>query len=217
MCRGIDWADRLSQIFFDPSRRQGSPDKVAGDNTIRFRPAGDFAGAQSNPAKTLTLTGIAVDALFPGAAITQPLDEVLGQLDFIGASNFWHTMRVALNDAGAVTPALLHQAMRNNREMTHAAMNAILVEMPAGDQVFMRPILEKSIFTTQWTLRVLRQAFGIPLTQIPGDDGVGVTFTPYGDDHNRFSWTLGTAVLLASPAPTNLVAAVPAIRVPAPP
>ena len=46
--------------------------------------------------------------------------------------------------------------MRDDSNMTYAEMNVKLAGMPADDQAFMRPISEKSIFATQWTLRVLR-------------------------------------------------------------
>lgn len=98
MCQGIDWADLLSQIFYDPSKRDGSPDKAVRDKVIKFRPNDGGPGrSQSNHTRTFNLTGDAMDALCSPVAITQPFDSVLRQLDFIGASNFWHTLRVALN------------------------------------------------------------------------------------------------------------------------
>ena len=167
------------------------------------------------------LTGEALRALFPGAAITQPLDSVLRELDFIGASNFWHTLRVALNGE-AFDVSTFQKIMVINRLLTHEELRSQvegeLDGMNDDERKFMLAIYDKSVFTAQWTLRVLRQAFGVPLTEKSGDGGKEMTFTPYngsGDDNNRFSWTLGTAVLLASTDPKELEVAVAATRVPA--
>jgi len=210
-CRGIDWADIFSQIFYDPAKRIGSPDEVR-DNITKFRRDDGLEASQGNPSKTFFLTRYAVDALFPGgAAITEPLDPVLRKLDFIGASNFFYSLGVALHDKRTVKLSKLHQAIRKDREKTYEQTNGELARMPPGERDLWRSIFEKSIFTTRWTMRVLRQAFGISLMGESDEGGRDITFTPYNGD-NRFSWTLGTAVLLASSDPEKLSAPVDAIR-----
>lgn len=193
--------------------RIGSPDDV-GEKITKFRQDEGLEASQANPSKTFFLTRYAADALFPGAAITKPLDPVLRKLDFIGASNFFYSLGVALHNKRTVKLSKLHQAIQKDREKTYEQMDGELARMSLEDRKFNRPILEKSIFTTRWTMRVLRQAFGISLMGESDEGGRDITFTPYNgiEGENRFSWTLGTAVLLASSDPEDLRAPVDAIR-----
>ena len=212
MSRGIDLADLFSQIFYDPAKRLGSPEEEVEGNIIRFRPDEGLVERETNLYKTFLLTGYVVDELSPEAAITQPLDSVIRKLDFIGASNFWHSLKVALNDEGNFKLSTLYPTIIENRKTTYAQMNAILAKLPPKDRDFMRPIYTKSIFTTRWTLRVLRQAFGVLLMDEKCEGGKDLTFTPYDGGGNDLSWTLGTAVLLASHDPNDLKLAVAPIR-----
>ena len=216
MCRGIDWADLLSQIFYDPAKRNGSPDDELGDMIARFRPDEGLVGDQTNVYKTFHLARYAVNVLFPGAAITEPLDSVLRNLDFIGASNFFHSFEEASKNKGTLKLSALYQTIMKNRKETYAEMNVKLanLKLPPKKEAQRRLIYERSIFTIRWTMRVLRQAFGVELIDESDKGGEDITFTPYNGiskDH-EFSWTLGTAVLLASRDPKDLKAAVPAMR-----
>ena len=207
-------ADLLSQIFYDPAKRIGSPEEEVEGKIIRFRPDEGLVDHETNLYKTFLLTGFAVDELAPEAAITEPLDSVIRKLDFIGASNFWHSLKVSLNDEGHFKLSTLYPTIFENRKITYAQMNAILAKLPPKNRDFMRPIYTKSIFTTRWTLRVLRQAFGVLLMDGSGKGGKDLRFTPYdgSGNGNDLSWTLGAAVLLASHDAKDLKPAVAPIR-----
>ena len=62
-------------------------------------------------------------------------------------------------------------------------------------------IYDNSFFNARWTVHVLNRVFGLDLKKAFSDEGRDMTFTAYNDsglDKNRFSWTLGTATLIAS-------------------
>ncbi|KIM37063.1 hypothetical protein M413DRAFT_423899 [Hebeloma cylindrosporum] len=192
-------------IFHDPSKRDGYSEAAPGypDRILRSRNAENLHYSESNLAKTFHLVGQAQAKLFPGAAITKPLDSTLRKLDFIGASNFWWTMCVALNAEGAFNLSTFHNYTKDSSKLTHAELQ----QMHPNAEAHMRRIYDNSVFTATWTLCVLRQAFGLPLMKTWDGEGRDISFTPYngdGLDKNRFSWTLGTAVLLASPGLDDL-------------
>jgi len=190
------------QIFYDPSRREGYPPMVEENWTIKSRPNNN-KGGESNLAKTFHLVNETLDELFPGAIITKDLGSVLSKLDFIGASNFWWTMCLALDAQGAFNLSTFNKSTRDSSNITHAAFR----QRHANQPPFMLEILDKSIFTARWTVHVLSHGFGLKLAKEWNEVGRDMTFTPYnggGADRNRFSWTLGAAVLLASDDPLDL-------------
>lgn len=144
--------------------------------------------------------GSALHELFPGAAITADLDEpVISKLDFIGASNFWYSMCGALND-GALDIKTFQKNTKEKSKMTHTQFREMHIRLKTPKNLL--PIYDNSTFMDRWTLHVLRGAFGLGVSLHADDEGKNMTFTPYnghGSNKNRFSWTLGKAVLLASP------------------
>jgi len=199
-----------SQIFNDPSRPVGFNDEPApnGLGIIRPRPTGPAVGqnwpnAQSNLAKTLHLVEQAITTAFPNVLDTRPLDNTLQNYDFIGASNFWWTLGAALNVKGALNLSTLRNRIKDSSRMTFADIQA----MHPGATLAELDRYRKATFTARWTMQVLRSAFGLAVSDQPNVMGQEITFTPYnggGPDRNRFSWTLGMAVLLASPALNDL-------------
>lgn len=199
-----------SQVLYDPSKRVGYPETETETETtegiqqirIRSMPDGDWHG-KPKLGMTLLLAEIALQALFSDAAITTVLDEpVISKLDFIGASNFWYSMCGALNPDSeqALNLKAFQTNTREKSKMTHTQFRAMHESL--GTKEHLLPIYDKSTFTDRWTLNVLRRAFGLGLSLGPNEAGKNMTFTPYngsGSDKNRFSWTLGKAVLLASP------------------
>jgi len=180
-------------IIFDPSKRNGYSRDVVHNGEPRRIVGNPNANVE------LYIVGDALNRLFPGAAITESLDPVLRRLSFIGASNFWWSMRGALDDEGFFNLSTFFRNTRNSRQVTHAQLHALHV----GEPDDMLDIYDKSFFNARWTFYVLTNAFGVMLTNGSGNNGADMTFTPYngsvnGPDHNRFSWTLGTAALLAS-------------------
>ena len=161
---------------------------------------------------TLHLVHYASEALFPGPAITLTLELVIRNLDFIGASNFWYSMGDVTNPERPFNLSTFYRKTKTSSEITHDALRAM---HPTAKQSLLDSY-DKSIFTARWTLHVLYAAFGLMLVTEPGGTQ-DITFTPYnGPDGNRFSWTLGTAVLLASPDLNDLAAPTASIRAPAP-
>ena len=97
----------------------------------------------------------------------------------IGASGFWHNTRLA-GDDGYKFDFVQHlsklKAMRNNQSHNSYYIN--------------------NFFAGIWMREVLKHGFDI--------NPESVVFTPYSGNNGRLSWTLGAAVLYASPNLTNL-------------
>jgi len=207
------------RIFYDPSKRVGWQRKVEGTRIIKWRPKQDPSESgrfQSNLALTLCLVDDALKKLFPGAPITLPLDERVRNVDFIGASNFWHTMNGALNVDGALNFSTFQ---RNTRD-SHKQSQAEFRYKHRGVEKRLLDIYDNATFTSRWTSHVLHHAFGFELLKASGDVAREMTFTPYngkGADKNRFSWTLGVAVLLASDDLNSLNDTTDEVIVPPPP
>jgi len=151
---------------------------------------------------TFYLIGDAHDLLFPPSNPrslqdpTHPLDEVVRRLSFIGASNFWWSMCDAMDVNGALDWTAFAQRLRESRMMSQGAFKD-MHRKPDGTLPKEMPIYNNSIFTTRWADHVLRVVFGLKLKE--DAEGQLMTFKPFNGPGNRFSWTLGKAVLLASP------------------
>lgn len=142
--------------------------------------------------------GDALRELFSEAKITTSLDPVLRELSFIGASNFWWSMRGSLDVDGMFNLSTFLKNMKDSRDETHAELHS----KHANEPQHKLDIYDNSIFNARWTLLVLSEAFGLGLMTSASDGkGKNMEFTPYnggGSDKSRFSWTLGTATLFAS-------------------
>ena len=154
-------------------------------------------------AKTLQLVELVITGAFPNALDTRPFDNTLQNYDFIGASNFWWTLGPALNVEGALNLSTFQNHTKESSRMTFTDIQAMHPRATAGE-------LDrycKATFMARWTMHVLNCAFGLTVSTQLNVMGQEITFTPYngrGPDRNRFSWTLGMAILLASPAFNDL-------------
>jgi len=93
-------------------------------------------------------------------------------------------------EGGDFRLSALFKRWKKRRGLTHQQFHA-KYEIPKS----LIKNKDNEIFLARWVLQALSAAFGFDPR---GKEELKVTFTPYnGPDGNRFSWTLGTAVLLS--------------------
>lgn len=105
-------------------------------------------------------------------------------------------MHGALDDEGSF---IFRRSSRIRR--TDERRHAELRSKHIGEPQDKLDIYDNSFFNARWSVHVLNLVFGLDLKKAFSDEGRDMSFTAYNDsgpDKNRFSWTLGTATLIAS-------------------
>ncbi|KAK2460069.1 hypothetical protein APHAL10511_007903 [Amanita phalloides] len=162
----------LGEIFLDPTKH---PDYDQSDGTRTVRGIeGRIGGLRATLATWLTLD--AANSLCPHPRL-MPKVGIQPKLEFIGAATLWWSMG---------------EKITGGHDFKYGKWLRALAASDGGDNN--DDPNGASVFAAQWIYRVLGITFGIQ------NYDKQLTFTPYnGPNGKRLSWTLGKAVLLATP------------------
>ncbi len=194
-------------VFYDPSKRDGYYEED-GNRIIKGK-ANARLGFLSNFGLTLYLVHSAQEQQFTDADVeaVRPLGPIIAKLPFIGASNFFYSFQGALNGRDLSFAKFSDRLRVSSKEKHSQVHKEGCTNKTSTCCKFVQGLFDKEVFRLYWALQALRTAFGLQLGIPGGKTGKDVAFTPYnghGPNKNRFSWTLGTALLLASPDLENL-------------
>lgn len=181
------------KILYDPSRRAGYSKDIQHDWRV--------CGMEYTDNTRQLVMGVAAQAIddlhiledrgYKALERMQILDNLAAILhrdsddpEVIGGSVFWHATRLGGDDGYNLDLDKFLKALETSREKKHG-------EYPEGTKKKNEQFFDSNYFAGAWLHQVLEWGFQI--------SPKSVLLTPYNGSNGRLSWTLGAAVLYASP------------------
>ena len=183
----------FDQILYDPSRRAGYSEDIQADWRV--------CGMEFTDNTQQLVMGVAAQAIqdlhifkdrgYKALERFQILENLAAILhrdsntpEVIGASVFWHATRLGGDDGDDFDLEMFLAALENSRKLKHG-------QYPEGTKRKNEGFFDNNYFAGAWVQSVLEWGFNI--------SPESVLLTPYNGSNGRLSWTLGAAVLYASP------------------